>query len=515
MYKVLVVDDERIIRDGIASIIEWDQQGFLFVGAASNGVEAYEMILRDTPQIVITDIKMPGINGLELISKVKEEFPEMIFVILSGYGEFDLAKEAMRYGVKYYLLKPCNENKIIEVLIEIRSELIQREDKEEFTQKNRENFEKVLPLVREQFLRDFVTKRNYAGGDFEYYCRLLNIEDKSLQLVVFQPEGEFGFEELFGLMKIIEDVFAEKKFFNSTIKNQVLIMIQAIAYEELIDMIHEVKKAFSYYHTLEVTVVYSDIDNFKNAPLLYKEVQECLKYSFYLGEGSIITKKDIELGRDKSGDEDLIFDYEAIAVAIKSGNVDAVGAEIDNYFHELQLKKCGINIIKTYAVQLFMVVIRQCPGEVIDKYTNKIIELQNLKSFEQIQEFVKAVGDQLAEANHENIITIHSKLVRTVVQYLQEHLENEDLSLKWLSNHVLYLSDGYISKLFIKETGEKFSHYLMRVRMEKAKELIEKSDDDRICEVAQKVGFGNNPQYFSQLFKKYTGWSPSEYKKGV
>jgi two-component system response regulator YesN len=140
-------------------------------------------------------------------------------------------------------------------------------------------------------------------------------------------------------------------------------------------------------------------------------------------------------------------------------------------------------------------------------------ELQNLKSLEQIQEFLKTSGGQLAPVNQENIVIIRSKLVRSIIQYVQDHLENEELSLKWLSSQVIYMNDGYLSKLFIKETGEKFSHYLMRVRMEKAKELIINSDDDLVYEVARKVGFGNNPQYFSQLFKKYTGWSPSEYKK--
>jgi two-component system, response regulator YesN len=357
MYKVLVVDDERIIREGIATIIDWAKHGFLFAGTASNGIEAYEMILRDPPHIVITDIKMPGINGLELISKAKEKFSEMVFVILSGYGEFDLAKEAMYYGVRHYLLKPCNENKIVEVLIEIKNELLQREDKEGFIKQN------------------------------------------------------------------------------------------------------------------------------------------------------------IEQGENKSRHEDLIFDYDSLGMAVKSGNIDVVGVEIDNYFRELQLKKYETNIIKLYAMQLFMVIIRHCSVEEIDKYTHEITELQNLKSFEQIQEFVKTAGIDVSNVNHVNTVITHSKLVRTIIQHVQENLGDEDLSLKWLSNHVLYMSDGYVSKIFFKEIGEKFSHYLMRARMEKAKELIRKSDDDLVCEVAQKVGFGNNPQYFSQLFKKYTGWSPSDYKK--
>ncbi len=121
MYKVLIVDDERIIREGIGNSIDWDNYGFSLCGMAENGIDAYETIIRDVPDVVITDIKMPGMDGLELISKVNAEYPQIIFIILSGYGEFEFANKAMKYGVKYYLLKPCDENEIIKILEEIDS----------------------------------------------------------------------------------------------------------------------------------------------------------------------------------------------------------------------------------------------------------------------------------------------------------------------------------------------------------------------------------------------------------
>ncbi|HBR30390.1 MAG TPA: DNA-binding response regulator, partial [Firmicutes bacterium] len=140
MYKVLLVDDEEVIREGMTKIIDWEAIGFRFMGAAQNGIEAYERLMQDPADIVITDLKMPVIDGLELIAKIQEEHPEIVFVVLSGYGEFELAKQAMRYGVKHYLLKPCNEQKIIEVLNEIKDDLLREEAKEQqFIQENREH----------------------------------------------------------------------------------------------------------------------------------------------------------------------------------------------------------------------------------------------------------------------------------------------------------------------------------------------------------------------------------------
>lgn len=126
---------------------------------------------------------------------------------------------------------------------------------------------------------------------------------------------------------------------------------------------------------------------------------------------------------------------------------------------------------------------------------------------------MQEISHKLTEANHENIIKTHNRLIKNLTEYINHHIDHEDLSLKWLAGQVVYMNVDYLSKLFIRETGEKFSHYLLRIRMERAKDLIEKSDDDRIYEVARRVGLGNNPQYFSQLFKKYTGYAPSEYKR--
>jgi YesN/AraC family two-component response regulator len=286
MFKVLLVDDERIIREGISNIIEWDKHGLQLIGAAKNAFEAYEMICSNPPHIVITDIKMPVMDGLELIEKSNEQFPDIMFIVLSGYGEFDFASRAMRYGVKHYLLKPCSEDKIIEALNEVKNELIQR-----------------------------------------------------------------------------------KKMENSIPLNE------------------------------------------------------------------------------------------------------------------------------------------------LEKYIGKIIESQNLYTPEQIHDLLKETGCRLSKVNDEKIINNYSKVVKAMIHLVEDNLENEELSLKWIAQKKIFMNVRYLSKLFKKETGKNFSEYLITARIEKAKQLIEEGEEDRIYEIAQKVGFGNSPQYFSVVFKKHTGFSPSDYKK--
>ena len=119
MLKLIIADDERIIRETISTIIDWKQNNIELVGLCQNGLEAYDIILDETPDIVLTDIRMPGMDGLELIRRISETDLNTQFIILSGYGEFEYAKTAMKYGVRHYLLKPCNELQILEVIQEI------------------------------------------------------------------------------------------------------------------------------------------------------------------------------------------------------------------------------------------------------------------------------------------------------------------------------------------------------------------------------------------------------------
>ncbi|MFD0681360.1 MULTISPECIES: response regulator [unclassified Paenibacillus] len=122
-FKVFLADDERMIREGIASLIPWEEQNLHFIGSARDGLIAYEDIIRLRPDIVITDIRMPKMNGLELIQRVKEGITNIHFIVLSGYGELELAAQAMQLGVRHYLLKPCDEQEIIHVLKEIIKDL--------------------------------------------------------------------------------------------------------------------------------------------------------------------------------------------------------------------------------------------------------------------------------------------------------------------------------------------------------------------------------------------------------
>ncbi len=142
-----------------------------------------------------------------------------------------------------------------------------------------------------------------------------------------------------------------------------------------------------------------------------------------------------------------------------------------------------------------------------------LASIQEARTFTQIKEFIEEKGIEIAELNAPASHKIYSSLIRDTIKIIDENIENENLSLRWLAGTILYTNVDYLGKLFKKETGKNFSHYVMEKRMEMAKALIVEGKKDRIYEVAEKVGYGSNSQYFSQVFKKYTGVSPLEYKE--
>ena len=156
MYKILLADDERIILDGMAGIIEWGSLGASLVGKAQNGHEAYEKIVHKQPHIVITDVKMPGMDGLELIKKVSAASPAVQFIVPSGFGEFEYAKEAMKYGVKHYLLKPCNEQQIISSLEEIIAELKRQDVHKKKTAHLKHELDHIRSFAADQYLEGLI-----------------------------------------------------------------------------------------------------------------------------------------------------------------------------------------------------------------------------------------------------------------------------------------------------------------------------------------------------------------------
>ncbi|MBD0379019.1 response regulator transcription factor [Paenibacillus sedimenti] len=514
MYKVLLVDDERMILEGISSIVDWQSVETSLMGTARNGIEAYAFVCEHAPDIIISDIRMPGLDGLGLVAKVKETHPQIRFIMLSGFDEFEYAQIAMQHGVKHYLLKPCNENSILGALSELVAEFKLEESKEQFVLSMKANMSKVLPHVKEQFLKEFVTNKSYGSRDWDYYQELFGLRavNKQVRLLLFRLEGQFEYEHLFAVKNIAEDILDEP-LLSSTVAEQVLILIEdSNGLERLQEQISEIRRIFALYYKIDTTIALSEAGEIVEARRLYQQALDCLGHRFYLGEGGLITTRDIsDASAVRKGD--FVYDEDRILFPVRAGNWQEAEEGIDAFYEQLSNSRLDIQTTKTYVLQLYISMTRLCSEEQMKAYMGQIVQISQMETMLSSMAFLKKAAQEITNLNFQQNKTKHSAIIQKVIDIVNEQLGNPELSLNWVAHQMLYMNPDYLGKLFKKETGERFSNYVVTVRVTKAMELIKHQDDVKVFELAELFGFGDNPQYFSQVFKKIAGCAPSEYKK--
>lgn len=514
MYKVLLADDERIIRDGISSIIKWQELNLSLIGAAKNGIEAYELIKEHQPDIVITDIRMPGLDGLQLIEKTREGYPTIKFIVLSGYNEFEYAREAMKYGVKHYLLKPTDDQKLSQVLCEVIEELHSYRKKEAYIKNMKYNMKKITPHLKQQFLREYITDLTYGRSEWEYFMKgLFKILDYKGygRIIVFKIDEQYNYEFIFVLNNIATEILHNHLILNTNIKEKVVLLIKDIPVEELYKSLEKIKEVFYDFYQMYITISFSECNKLYDTKEMYQEAEECLSHQFYLGKGTIITKDDILTTEQKFNH--FVFDYSKLEIGVKSGNMDNIQLCMDQFFDQLIYNQYNIEIALTYCIELISMIIRQSDLNKQNLYMKQIIKMQELYTLQQIKDYIYDIARTITLENYKKNKEKQNQLIQRVIELIKVNISNENLSLKWIANEIVYMNVDYLGKLFKKETGENFSGYMNRIRVEKAKRLIENSKNIKVFEVAEKVGYGNNPQYFSQIFKKYANYTPTEYKK--
>lgn len=516
MYNVLLVDDEPIILEGISSIIDWGRHGTTLAGTARNGIEAARFIDEHEPDIVITDIRMPGMDGLQLIEKVKQERPGIAFILLSGFSEFEYARGAMRHGVAHYLVKPCNENAISSALEEIVRELDSQRARSAFMDRLQHECATMLPHAKEQLLKEMVTNKTYGPRDWDSFTRLFRIPLTlgKVRLVLFQLEGSFEYEHLFAVKNIAEDVLdSGTLLLGTTIGERVLLLVTEPPSEaELLEKVEKTREIFLGYYRIDMTISLSEAGDMTEARKLYHDTLECLAHRFYLGEGSLITSRDV-VRSPRSAGIDLESEAERILLLVKAGRLQEVKAGIRQWFDTLSEARLDIAVTQSYVIPFYLSIIRLAvPGEV-GAYMKRLTLLEKLDTLPALHELVDAAAEHITRHYYESNLKQHSAVIHKVLDIIQSNLGNPQLTLNWVAKEMLYMNADYLGKLFKKELGMKFSGYVVNLRLEAAVKLMNESDDIKVFEVADRLGYGDNPQYFSQVFKKYIGCAPSEYKR--
>lgn len=536
MYRLMIVDDEFNIRDGIANAIPWSEHGVEIAGEATNGAEALEIIDKTKPDIVITDIYMDNMNGLEFAEKLKKKHPEIKIIILSGYDEFEHAKRAIELKVFSYLLKPVLPEELLKIVEEVIEEIEEdRKVKEKIRCLEEElNYNNIL--LQDRFLSDLFEGR--IAGEKEILGRAdvlgVNVSQPHYACLVFDMDGyyELAFAKTpkqmhmltLGIKKIVYEVLGRHYTIYTVMHNlrNIIALVGNISgdngrsQEELYEYIEKARENITNMLGITVTVgssrIYNEITDIRKA---YAEALRALDYKLTVGKDCIINIDDIVSISGRNG----VYPSEEETRLLDSLNddEDRVRAAIEDFFSNLQNQNYSKERLRAIIMQLFAVTARKFMDMGIDMYylyDKKLVDtytvLERYDTLDEIQNWMTniVVGgvQQLQQERKNNVKSV----IKKAQDYIMQNYPNPDISLNSIAKYV-YLNPTYFSKLYKKETGESYIEFITNVRMEEAKRLIRESNA-KIADIGCAVGY-QNAQYFCTLFKKMTGVSPAEYRE--
>lgn len=530
--KILLVDDEPIITRGLTKLINWEEAGFRIIGTADNAQDAAKIVELDRPDVIITDLQMPDISGMNFIKSISASGLNIKVVVLSGYSEFEYAREAFGYGIMEYLLKPVTRQKLLEVLKNVSDAISRERAFNDRITLLKAQLNESMPLLKQKFLLDVlrgditeednILKKaefldmNLSGSG--YVALALSIDNigsnelfpqkKDIVLLKFAAENiateiigaryksypaESG-DTLFLLLVLDRDDLPVKDIFDAA--------------SEIKESLHEHLKALA---SIGISRVYSKL---KFAVKAFNEANYALKLGYSQGYGSIVHINSFMLQQESRNEYPLDSEKKVIEGVIFDASVNP--AELASLLVKSFVEASGGKAEILYGFcQEFLVQLRRSlrgfnanPDSILPY--NGAAELKSLcNSVPQLFDWLKEVIVKVARCVAEKRKAREYDVVQEAKTYIDSNF-SEDLSLGRVANRV-YMSPTYFSALFKSKTGENFSEYLTRVRMEAAaRQLCDNTF--KTYEIAEAFGY-KNPRYFSEAFKKYYGLTPSEYRE--
>lgn len=536
MYKVLIIDDESIIRKGIKNIINWKQLDCEVCADANDGIEGIELIKRFLPEIIITDIRMPGLDGLSMIKQVKELVPNSKIIILTGYRDFDYVQEAIKCGAFDFLLKPSRIEELTAVLTRAVNEINDQRIRHMEIDRFKELFEQGIPVLREKLLYDIIYGMNTCEYEIAEKMKLYNISIKNFVLVVMENDYDEKSNSSqydkhlyqFGIVNSFEEIFEEKYEVLSIMLNSSRVGFIIQKPDKLPLEIEEISEKCGYLQEVintgfGITVTIAVSSRGVSAMELPDKMKECLgslEYKSYIGDNSIIQYSDLN-SFFRYEDYSTLDKYQKqLLESIKSGNEGLAGVMTQNISRYVTTNKININYMKNFYYTTLSSInnirISVAAAVEADKKHEEGRDIASLfrlmeksDSAEELNSLLEEVAVRVAaKVNSFNNKSI-KLILRKAIDYIHEHY-SEQITLNEVAENI-YVSTFYISRMFKKELGKSFVDYLNDVRIEKAKELL-KDIKYKTYEVAEIVGI-SDPHYFSKLFKKYSGMTPSDYRE--
>ena len=534
MHGLLLVEDEEAIKNKLMYNVPWSEYGFTPVLGANNGQEALALLEQHPVAIIITDIQMPVMNGIELIKEIKKRGYPMKIIVISGYAEFEYARESINLAVSEYLLKPFATKRLLEVALRLQKEIQKERAEEEELHALRRQVRSNRSALKEKFLTDLL-HRKVATTEISAKLRcfdLVEYEDRDYQVVVIElhdEEGNSTSEEdkngsnrqFFREAKRLLEVKVHPSLLLNYDHHQIVAIYFAPGQEPaqgfLPDLEGYLQKLKAYFHrpfTFGVSNCYRGLQNLSVA---YQEAKVALQYRYIHGLNRVYAAWDLNLNYSSYQKsfyqlyQHRIFDDLRIGADLEiREDLKALFAEIRNsHFSPETIRMIAANLLLlTYAT---LNELGYCPEEIFARCLFPFRQINSTQSLNQLEELLRTFFARISCLVAEKRESLNQQKIEVIRCYVEEHYASE-LTLSDLAKEH-QISPSYLSQLFAERTGMKFIDYLTKCRIDKAKELL-KHTELRIYEIAAAVGY-KDPYYFSNCFKKVTGLAPSEYREGL
>ena len=533
MIKVFLVEDEIVIRSAIKSSIDWEKEGYEFVGEASDGELAYPMIVSEKPDILITDIRMPFMDGLELSRLVREVLPDIKILILSGYNEFDYAKKAIHLGVAEYLLKPVSSAKLLETLGNIRAEVEREWEeqalKEQYQKDNQENVENEKVKLFTSLaagnisMGDAVEWAKELGMDLS--ARVYNVMLFKVSVKIDDYETSKQAMQAYAEVEEAQNMVRGGYCFRKGVEGWAfLIMAESRAdLQESIQRLGEyLTETMEKYPGVEYFGgIGSPVSRIRELGDSYEEAGRVFATRFVNDSRQILTSNDIKLLHAKETLNVQNLDVmernrTLMEKFLKKGTLEEVESFVAAYFEEIPKENLQSSLMRQYiTMDMYIVASSFCgklgipSSERTQEAKDLEVTLQRVTTADGVKEYVEDLLKNTIERRDTVSGSRYLDVIRTAKAYIEANYMSDDVSLNTAAAAV-NMSPSYFSSVFGREVGRTFVEYLTDVRMDKAKELLMCSAL-KTSEIGYEVGY-KDPHYFSYIFKKTQDCSPKEYR---
>ncbi|WP_239619141.1 response regulator [Cohnella mopanensis] len=530
---MIIADDEYNVREGLKDLVKWGELGIEVIGLAADGQEAYNLCRELKPDILLTDIRMPLMDGLEAGLKLKELDHPIRIIIISGAQDFNYAKIALNINADGYILKPIKIPELVETARKIVASIERERNREENNDRLKRQLQENMPLLREKFWANLTQgmygsekevrdKLQFFGMPFElngnWSVAVLQIDDYEQAIERYSEENRQLLS--FSILNIAEEIAGREAVFSFSMnENETVIVFRHgdRGSDLLASICQEIGDNVDKYLKMTVSAgIGSRVNAYVDLQDSYREAQAAIKFKFYTGKNSILHFADVRPG-SRGIEFPKLHEAESKLVSdMKLGRSGDAAAVLEEIFDKLcSTRDLPIDYVQSVCVELIHMASRtfyeigEDMNRIAPQHSTVIQVIYDKREAVELKSVLLAFFGDLTDHFSHKYTQKNSKLIQKIKEIISNsYMKN--ITVSRIAEDV-FLSPNYISLIFKKETGEGITEYITKVRIDAAKELL-KSEDLKVLEVAEMVGF-ENATYFSTVFKKVTGIHPQKYRE--